>query len=199
MGEGASSPSWAYEACLESGKTSPEDLLEDLMADSRCAAFGVVHHFLVGASLLTCLRNAQGRAEEGRLEADLAELGLRSAAVPGAACAKWGVCGAAASAGMAYAIAAGNEPLKAAGWSEGQLMVADIGRAVALAGAPRCCKRDARIAVETAAKAFARDFEVDFSAPVSARRCRVAERNAVCLEGACPFHGAGAEMEGEGR
>lgn len=191
MEDGKGSLAWACEICLAHGGTCPEALLEELMADSRCAAFGPAHHFLAGASLLTALRNAQGEAQHERLAADLADLGLRSAAVPGAACARWGVCGAAVSAGMAYAIAAGNEPLKAEGWSENQLMVADIAHAIASAGAPRCCKRDARLAVSLAAEAISRDFGVSLARPAGAPiRCAASSRNTVCLGRACAFYGS---------
>lgn len=45
---------WAREVCLAWEGTDPGLLLERLMADGRCVAFGPVHHFLVGAALLTC-------------------------------------------------------------------------------------------------------------------------------------------------
>lgn len=118
---------WVAGVCEASDSTCPWELLEEVMADPRCDAFGPIHHFIVGAVLLTCYRNAEGGADRNeRPRADLAELRQRSSIVPGATCAYWGVCGAAASTGMAHAIIRGNDPLKKEGWSEGQSMVAHI-------------------------------------------------------------------------
>lgn len=175
---------WATQTCERSRALSPADLLEELMAAPECDAFGPVHHYLVGAALLTCVRNARG---EGGLAAQLAELRARSAAVPGAACARWGVCGAAASCGMALAILLENAPLKAEGWSECQLMVSELLRAIAEAGAPRCCKRDARIAVRAAVPWFERLLGVELVPAGPDPRCSVSGRNSACLAGACPY------------
>lgn len=178
---------WAREKCLGTQSPNPGELLEELMANPKCAAFGPAHHFLVGAALTTSLDRAK---DEGgaKLEADLEELFARSLQLPGAACAKWGICAAAISAGMAYSIAAGTAPLKREGWSEGQAMVASITAQIAQAGAPRCCKRDARIAVEHATEVFTRDFGVAFP-PVKGPRkaCAVADQNTVCIGTACPY------------
>ncbi|WP_072372417.1 DUF5714 domain-containing protein [Thermophilibacter mediterraneus] len=175
---------WATRTCEKSDALSPADLLEELMAAPECDAFGPVHHYLVGAALVTCVRNARG---EGDLPAQLAELRARSGAVPGAACARWGVCGAAASCGMALAILLENAPLKPEGWSECQLMVSDLLRAIAEAGAPRCCKRDARIAVRGAVPWFERLLGVELAPAASEPRCAVSGRNGACLAGVCPY------------
>lgn len=192
MSDQDDSYAWAIDVCIESTGTDPAELLEQLMADEHCAAFGPVHHLLVGAALLACFRTIQfGDSAEGReqLQRDLVELGLRSANVPGAACARWGVCGAAASTGMAYAIIRENAPLKEEGWSEGQHMVAAILEDIASAGAPRCCKRDSRIAVRDAVKYFnallgdAGEMTLPASDPV----CAVFDKNTVCLHTKCPY------------
>ena len=92
---------WTIELLLSATETAPAVLLEELMADSRCPAFGPIHHILVGAALLAAWRNAEGSPDRGAvLRADLEELVTRSGCVPGATCARWGVCGAAASAGI---------------------------------------------------------------------------------------------------
>lgn len=180
---------WVAGLCEASDGTCPSDLLEEVMADPRCDAFDPIHHFIVGAVLLTCYRNALGGADrDERLQADLEELRQRSAIVPGAACAYWGVCGAAASAGMAHAIIRGNEPLRKEGWSDGQSMVAGILDEIAKAGAPRCCKRDSRIAVTSAARAFNNLFGCGMQASGTLPLCKTMPKNTVCLGSACPYH-----------
>lgn len=186
MGEKTTEYAWAYELCRQGDVVCPADMLELLMSAPECPAFGPVHHFLVGAALLACASNA-GYA--GDLDAQLDELASRSACVPGGACARWGVCGAAASCGMALAIAQDNAPLKADGWSETQLMVADLLQKIAQAGAPRCCKRDARIAVREATPWFSRALGVELALPAEEPACAVSEANAACIGEACPYHG----------
>lgn len=176
---------WATELCAASASTCPADVLEELMAAPECDAFGPVHHYLVGAALLTCAHNATG---EGDLLAQLSGLAQSSGAVPGGACARWGVCGAAASCGMALAIILENAPLKSDGWSENQLMVAAILERIARAGAPRCCKRDSRLAVREATAWFNKVLGADLALPSAEPGCAVSGKNSACLHGACPYY-----------
>ena len=134
--------------------------------------------------MLTCMQQALPLPLEDALNA-MAE---RAAMVPGAACARWGVCGAAASCGMAFAIAAENAPLKADGWSEGQTMVSEILAAIAKAGAPRCCKRDSRIAVQVALSWFNGYFGAGFEQPSQVAVCVSMPHNTVCMGSACVYH-----------
>lgn len=175
---------WARELCLAWKGSDPTALLEHLMAAEACEPFGPVHHSLVGASLLTCAWPAAG---SGELADALDELASRASCVPGAACARWGVCGAAASSGMAFAILAGNAPLKAEGWSEGQLMVADILEQIARAGSPRCCKRDSRIAVKAAIPWLNEKLGCKLELGCKRPACSVSAKNSMCLGGACPY------------
>ena len=175
---------WVRDVCLEWKGDDPADLLERLMGDCRCATFGPVHHYLVGAALLTCAWDGSGGRDFGHV---LDELSERASCVPGASCAKWGVCGAAASCGMAFALLAGNSPLRPEGWSEGQLMVADILRGIAEAGAPRCCKRDSRIAVAIAVPWFNGHLGTHMTTGEETPACGVSGANSACLGRACPY------------
>lgn len=75
------------------------------------------------------------------------------------------------------------------GWSEVQLMVSDLLTQIARAGAPRCCKRDARVAVRGAVPWFSRVLGVELGAGSDAPRCAVSARNAVCLGDGCSYFG----------
>ena len=184
MDDKVSAPAWAVSICEGSATTCPADLLEELMAAPECPAFGPIHHFLVGAALLACARNATG---VGDLPAQLEELAARAASVPGGACARWGVCGAASSAGMALSILLGNAPLRAEGWSEDVGTVSDLLGRIARAGAPRCCKRDSRIAARGAVPWFNEVLGVALEQPEVEPGCAVSGENSVCLEERCPY------------
>lgn len=180
---------WVIGMLMESGSATPAELLEEVMADPRCVAFGPIHHFIVGAVLLACWRNAEGSPNrDALLAADLEEMVARSGSVPGAACARWGVCGAAASAGMAYAIVRGNAPLREEGWQEGQLMVSGLLADIARSGSPRCCKRDARVAVRGAVPHFNALGGPQLAEWGEAPECASYSANSVCMGPRCPFH-----------
>lgn len=180
---------WAIDACMESESADAAVIVEELMANPKCVAFGPVHHFLVGAAVLTAYRNATGEGKD-KLQEDLMALGARAVNVPGGACAAWGVCGAAASCGMAYAIVADNAPRKAEGWAEGQRLVSEILGKIVDAGSPRCCKRDSRIAVRTAMDAFERDFNMAFGRDEDLEVvCATSPKNKVCIKTECVYYG----------
>ena len=67
-------------------------------------------------------------------------------------------------------------------------MVADILQRIARAGAPRCCKRDARIAVRAAVPWFNRELGTRLAEGDAIPSCSVFELNGACLQGACPYH-----------
>ena len=184
-----SSTGWVVEKLLASTSTAPAELLEEVMADPRCPAFGPLHHFVVGATLLACRRNAEAAFDrEALLRADLEEMAARSSYVPGATCARWGVCGAAASAGMAYAILRGNAPLREEGWQEGQLMVSELLALIARSGSPRCCKRDSRVAVAAAVPHFNAIGGPQMRETDVVPTCATFPQNSACMGADCPFN-----------
>ena len=180
---------WVVEMLMASRSVVPAELLEQVMADRRCPAFGPLHHFVVGAVLLAAWRNAEGTDDrDALLRADLEEMGTRSSNVPGAACARWGICGAAASAGMAYAIVRENAPLRDEGWQEGQLMVSELLGTIARSGSPRCCKRDSRIVVADALPHFNAIGGPQLEGWDKVPSCHTYQQNSVCMGADCPYY-----------
>lgn len=185
---------WITDMLMGSTSTTPAELLEKVMADPRCVAFGPVHHYIVGGVLLTCWRNAEASpSRDSLLAADLEKMAERSKAVPGATCAHWGVCGAAASAGMAYAIIRNNAPLQKEGWAEGQLMVSHLLAAIAHTGTPRCCKRDARVAIREAIRHFNALSDPQLKESNAVPTCASFSANTACIKEACPYFPTQAE------
>lgn len=185
---------WITDMLMGSTSAAPAELLEKVMADARCVAFGPVHHYIVGGVLLACWRNAEASPNrDSILAADLKKMAERSKAVPGAACAHWGVCGAAASAGMAYAIIRNNAPLQKEGWAEGQLLVSHLLAAIAHAGTPRCCKRDARVAIREAISHFNALGGPQLKESNAVPTCASLSANAGCIKEACPYFPTQAE------
>ena len=105
---------------------------------------GPEHHVIVPCVLLTAYRNNGGGIE---LEKALREAVRRASQVPGGACGYWGVCGAAAGAGIYLSILLGSNPVHKDAWPIPQRLVSDCLRAIADVGGPRCCKRTGRLAI----------------------------------------------------
>ncbi|MDD6443513.1 MAG: DUF5714 domain-containing protein, partial [Collinsella sp.] len=95
-----------------------------------------------------------------------------------------------ASAGMAYAIVRGNAPLRSEGWQEGQLMVSELLAAIARSGSPRCCKRDARVAIREAVSFFNALGGPQLKAWEKTPACDSYAVNTVCMGEKCPYHPA---------
>lgn len=180
---------WVTELLMDSTTTCPAELVEEVMADARCVAFGPVHHYIAGAVLLACWRNAQGASNRDELlRKDLEKMMERSDCVPGASCAHWGVCGAAASVGMAYSIVRGNAPTRDEGWQDAQLLVSKLLADIAHAGSPRCCKRDVRVAIREAVGEFNSLGGPQLEAAKTTPICETNLQNSVCLGPDCPYH-----------
>lgn len=81
-----------------------------------------------------------------------------------------------------------NATLKPEGWSDAQLMVADIAEKIAKAGAPRCCRRDSRIAVRVATGWFNKLLGTDLVLPSGNPTCEVSSGNEACLTTGCPYY-----------
>lgn len=73
---------WVARCCLDYTGCDPQAFMESLFEDERCVAFGPIHHFLVGAVLLTCYRNAGGDTGASALEEHLRKWSTAAIAYP---------------------------------------------------------------------------------------------------------------------
>ena len=175
------------EFCLAQKSGDPYEILHALMKKSFVPIHGPVHHFRVGASLLTAFANAGGKID---LAKDLDELFARASYVPGAACGYWGVCGAAISSSMAISIIAGTGPL-----SEGDRWTVPMKNTIAIlqsmdrVGGPRCCKRDSFLSIINATQYMNKTFGSHMK--MSIITCDFSPLNHECIKTRCPFHPIG--------
>ena len=168
------------------GETSrdPIAVLEKLMDLPECPMHGPIHHYLVGAALLTAYRNSGGEIE---LVGALKELECRASCVPGAACGLWGACGASISTGQYLSIVTGSGPLAEEPWGMCIGMTAKSLTALAEVGGPRCCKRDSYLSILAAIDHTAQclGIQMEKTQPV----CSRSHRNGQCIGKRCPFYG----------
>jgi len=170
------------EVCLKSDEKDPIAVLEALMALPQVPMHGPIHHVLVGAALLTAYHNAGGDVD---LLPALGEMVRRGRQVPGAVCGYWGACGAGISTGMFLSIVTQSGPLAREVWRLPNQMTSQALARISQHGGPRCCKRDSRLALESAV-AFVKEH-LGVEMPLAPRRCSHAHLNAQCLGEACPF------------
>ena len=165
------------------GATSadPMDLLEQAMAHPSVTMHGPEHHAIVPAVIVAAVANAGYPVPAGALDKAVE----RGRKVPGGWCGSHGTCGAAIGVGIAVSVLSGATPLTG---EQRTLALSATSRALTrmLDGEPRCCKRAARLAVESAV-GFLRE-RMGISLPTDATDvCVYTRRNAQCPGEACPY------------
>ncbi len=169
--------------CMHTQSRNPIDILEAMMSMSFCHMHGPEHHVMVGAALLTAYRNAGGQID---LEKALLEMYSRGKTVPGGACGFWGACGAGVSTGMYISIATGATPLAVEPWKLSNLMTSRALGSIGEHGGPRCCKRDAYLAIKEAVQFTAEHLGVQMD--LASIACTRSAQNNQCIRHRCPFY-----------
>ena len=172
-------------ACLATRITDPLELAVTLMRHPEVRMHGPEHHFLVPAVLLATYSLATG---EGDLLGDrLGKARVRAGQVKGGFCGFLGDCGAAVGTGIFLAVITGATPLSGAEWRLSNLMTSRSLHDIALAGGPRCCKRNTALAI-LAAVSFVGE-EMGVTIPVrEGYRCEFSDLNRECRRMECPFY-----------
>jgi len=170
--------------CLKSEEKDPLALAHQLMAEPYIPLHGPQHHFLDGAAFLTTYHNNGGAVD---LSKALDELAKRALAMPPAMCGYWGMCGAAASLGAAFSILHQVSPVSNnAYYRDDMAYTSRVLTRMSAIGGPRCCKRNAAIAI-SGAVAFAQE-KYGITMPISLAPCTYSALNPTCLKENCPFH-----------
>ena len=167
---------------LQSREKDPQKLLEEVFALPGIHMHGPEHHAIVPCVLLAAYRNCGGELD---LRSALSEALKRGRQVPGGTCGYWGVCGAAAGAGIYFSILTRSDPLAGEVWDLPQRLAARCLEAIAETGGPRCCKRTARQAVHAAAE-FTRE-RLGVTLPESRPVCGYRGKNKECIGLRCPY------------
>lgn len=169
--------------CLQAETDNPFMLMITIMEKEWIPIHGPQHHVLDGACFLTAMYHAGVKFD---LENALDEMIFRGQKMPGAICGQWGVCGSAASIGAALAIIYQTGPLSNNQYYKNNLEYVSKALAkIAEIGGPRCCKRNAYLAMQTAVE-FVRE-RMGISLPEATIKCQFSKRNQQCLGRYCPF------------
>jgi RNA polymerase subunit RPABC4/transcription elongation factor Spt4 len=176
-------------ACLSTEIADPLELAIFLMRHPGVKMHGPEHHFLVPAVLLTGYSIATGRREA--LEGWLKKARDRAHQVKGGSCGLLGDCGAAVGTGIFMSVVSGATPLSKEEWRLSNLMTSMSLHDIALAGGPRCCKRNTYLAILAATSFVAEHLGVI----IPVRReivCGFSDMNRECRRRDCPFYREGA-------
>ena len=168
---------------LRSREKDPQKLLEAVFALPGVHMHGPEHHAVVPCVLLTAYRNCGGELD---LRTALGEALKRGRQVPGGTCGYWGVCGAAAGAGIYFSILTRSTPLAGEVWDLPQRLAARCLNAIADAGGPRCCKRTARLAVREAVRYTTE--RLGPTMPETQPVCGYVRKNRECIGERCPYY-----------
>lgn len=168
--------------CLASRERNAVALMQSIRAHPRFGIHGPEHHSLVPAVILAALRN-QGRSIPDEWIRTAAQ---RGTLVPGGACAFMGACGAAIGVGIAISVLLEATPYEG---RRRQLVQQATQRALARIAsleAPRCCQRDAWLALQEASRfleeILEQSLEVDY--PIA---CDQTSSNKECIHARCPL------------
>ena len=174
--------------CMKSSAVDPYEIFDAVARKDFVNIHGPEHHVLDGACILTAFYNAGGKIDLGAALRKLMREGQR---MPGAACGLWGVCGAVTSIGAALAIIDGTGPLSTEDWGSHMEYTSAALARLAKTGGPRCCKRDAFLAMEQAVGYIRERYGVALS--MSPVQCTFSPRNAQCIGKRCPYHASSNE------
>jgi hypothetical protein len=111
----------------------------------------------------------------------------RSSHVLGGFCGSHGTCGAAIGSGIFLSLILDSTPLKEKEWKMSNMLTSKALHNIAMAGGPRCCKRDTYMAIQEACLFVATELNVTL--PVSEPQCTFSNRNKECLQTNCLYYG----------
>ncbi len=174
------------EACKAESSVDTIEIFNNLVEKCGVGIHGPEHHVLDGACVLTAFYNAGGSVD---LNAALETLLQRGLKMPGAACGHWGVCGAVMSVGAALSVIENTGPLTADdSWGSHMRYTSDALGKLAEVGGPRCCKRNAFLAIKAAIPYIRERFGIELTD--RSIECDYSPLNKQCIGERCPFHKA---------
>ncbi len=174
------------EACLAEESKNPIHIMDRLMSLPFVAFHSPEHHIMVGSALLTAYHNAGGNID---LKEALEEMYNRGKTVPGSICAYWGACGAGISTGIYMSIITGSLPVAVEAWGLSNTMTSRSLAKIGEIGGPRCCKRDAYLAISEAVRFTAEKLDVHMELDEKIV-CTRSGQNKQCIGIRCPFNPA---------
>ena len=163
---------------LNSTSSNPIEIVNEIMNKEYVNIHGPEHHFLDGGAFMTAFYNSKGlKVSKEQLD----ELELRAKKMPGAMCGQWGVCGAVASLGASLAIINKTGPLTDNDYYKDNMeYTSQVLEVMSKIGGPRCCKRNAFLAISLVVKFVDRKYNVKMIC--NDIKCQYSHKNLQCIK-----------------
>lgn len=163
---------------------NPIEIIKSIMNKPYINIHGPEHHFLDGASFLAAYKNSGADID---LNKSLEELSKRSIKMPGAMCGYWGVCGASTSLGAALSVIHNTTPLSNDDFYKHHMeYTSRVINKMSKIGGPRCCKRNAFIAIFKAVSFVKEKYNIEME--MDNITCEFTTKNSQCIKNRCPFY-----------
>lgn len=167
--------------CLHSRQTDLANLMQTIRAHPRFPIHGPEHHSLVPAVILTGLRNSGQPVTDEQILTAI----QRGQTISGGACGFLGACGAAIGVGIAASVLLEATPYRAGQRQTAQRATSAALRSIASYDAPRCCQRDAWLALKAASRMMCTYTGVELA--VDCFECEQYPINKECIQERCPL------------
>jgi hypothetical protein len=151
----------------------------------RLSGEDLIEQFCISTGLLAGYANVRGEGAQKERWIQMAR--QRAEMIKGGSCGILGDCGAAVGTGIFISIITAATPLSEKEWQQANLMTAESLKRIAIAGGPRCCKRNTFLAILTAVDFVKEHFHVILPVRVPAV-CEWSPLNKECKGIACPFY-----------
>ncbi|MEF9951882.1 MAG: DUF5714 domain-containing protein [Clostridium sp.] len=174
-----------YSYCLETLKSNPMDMANDIMGCDGFKMHGPEHHFLAPAVLLSSYCNVQNLSYEEKKKMLLVAK-KRAEDVKGGFCGFYGSCGAAVGCGMFLSIITGTTPLTKDTWG---LVNEGTGKCLiklSEIGGPRCCKKGMFTSINIASRILDEKMNIRLYDYENEVKCTYSKYNKECIGKDCP-------------
>ncbi len=170
--------------CNNTSEKNPIQMAITLMKHPRIKMHGPEHHFLVPAVLLAAYYNTIDKKK--LIPENLEKAKKRAKNILGGFCGFYGNCGAAVGTGIFMSLITHCNPLSSNEWQQTNLITAESLKKIAIAGGPRCCKRNTFLAILNSIQFLKQELNV--SLEISSKvLCSFMHLNKECIKEKCAF------------
>lgn len=140
---------------------------------------GPHYHSIVPAIIVTAYQNVKGERNPGKINAAI----KRGIDFKGGSCGSYGVCGAAAGAGIASSVIEGTTPISIKERGNAQAAAGLALIELSKFGGPRCCQRESFTTIYS----FINNTEFFNGIEITEHVCRQFSKNKECIRKRCPY------------
>lgn len=167
----------------EPRSTDPVETFLRLRASHEFPMHGPEHHPLVAAAFLLAYHDLYGEPAWSDI---LDALETAATQLPGGSCGFWGACSAGLAVGVAYCAILGSDPTNGQPRALAHQAVSAILQRIGQVAAPRCCRREALLALQAACE-LSGDLLPHPVVTTYRVPCEQAGDNPECIGRDCPF------------